>query len=221
LTWQHWIPKSKTNKTRRIHVPFFLILLKIFLLKPIFFSPKKKKKRGMSDATWEEIEFQTLKRAARMGDAESRYQLARYYEDGNGTSKDLDTARKWYLCAEAQGHAESQFRLGLRDFLAANPNCITWLSKAANQGHLEAQHLLVINRCRLAKSSEEYKDDIAALRKGHRNKWSKAQAADYEFLVSTFETGHKEAAVLEAAVLDCANPKKHKKRKRRDEEQRH
>jgi uncharacterized protein len=87
--------------------------------------------------------------SAYAGSNQAQYRLAhRYISSRGGTTAD---AVKWYRAAGEDGHAESQFQLGMiystdvdesdfpkKDFAKA----VLWLQKAADQEHLEAQNRL-------------------------------------------------------------------------------
>ena len=58
-----------------------------------------------------------------------------------------DEAAKWFRKAAEQGHAESQFDLGLlytngEGVDKDHKEAVKWLRKAAKQGHVNAQKLL-------------------------------------------------------------------------------
>ena len=105
--------------------------------------------------------------AAQNGNAEAQYNLALAYENGNGMTKDLSEAVKWYRKAAEQGHAGAQKKLKTAELLlnAQNGNAeaqyklaqayekgsgvtkdlteaMAWYHKAAEQGHAEAQYKL-------------------------------------------------------------------------------
>ena len=105
--------------------------------------------------------------AAQNGNAEAQYNLALAYENGNGMTKDLSEAVKWYRKAAEQGHAGAQKELKTAELLlnAQNGNAeaqyklaqayekgsgvtkdlteaMAWYHKAAEQGLAEAQYKL-------------------------------------------------------------------------------
>ncbi|MBB3143063.1 SH3 domain-containing protein [Halomonas organivorans] len=51
------------------------------------------------------------RRSAEQGDAESQFRLAGMYERGEGTSQDLEKARKWYRLATDSGYPEAREKL--------------------------------------------------------------------------------------------------------------
>ena len=55
---------------------------------------------------------QDLLEKAMSGDAESQYQLALCYRNGEGVEQSNEEAAKWYRKAADQGHAEAQCNLG-------------------------------------------------------------------------------------------------------------
>jgi hypothetical protein len=57
-------------------------------------------------------ESASLKNKAEKGDAESQFRLGRMYDEGDGITKDLSEAVKWYRKAAEQGSLEAQVALG-------------------------------------------------------------------------------------------------------------
>ena len=55
---------------------------------------------------------ETDRLAAEQGDAEAQCKLGLRYRDGDGVSKDLEEAVKWFRKAAEQGYAEAQVHLG-------------------------------------------------------------------------------------------------------------
>ncbi|MDH5187599.1 MAG: sel1 repeat family protein [Rhodospirillaceae bacterium] len=81
-----------------------------------------------------------LKPVAEAGDMKAQYELAGYYEHGQGVPPDKGVAAYWYKKAAEQGHVPSQFSLGKfyesgeglkQDFFAASK----WYRLAASFGH--------------------------------------------------------------------------------------
>jgi TPR repeat protein len=69
------------------------------------------------------------------------------YKKGKGVQQNYTEALKWYRKAADQGHARSQYNLGVmyangegvqRNYTEA----VKWYQKAADQGHVEAQSKL-------------------------------------------------------------------------------
>lgn len=50
---------------------------------------------------------------AEAGDPQAQFEVARMYQDGDGTKKDLHAAAAWYQKAADRGHGGSQVQLGL------------------------------------------------------------------------------------------------------------
>lgn len=61
----------------------------------------------------EKIRFWKLKSKAEKGDAEAQYQLAKCYDEGNGTKKDLYKAFDWFEKAANNGHLGSRCAVGM------------------------------------------------------------------------------------------------------------
>jgi TPR repeat protein len=61
----------------------------------------------------ENVDLHTLQQAADEGDAESQYQLAVCYDEGQGVAQDFAAAFAWYLRAAESGHAQAQYQVGL------------------------------------------------------------------------------------------------------------
>ena len=106
-------------------------------------------------------------RAAKKGDADSLLQLAKLCEAGGlgipkGTAEASRSAKQLYTPAANKGNVEAQYRLGRLhadkrftglDGLRNDNTAVEWLTKAAEQGHPEAQAdlglMYVANRTRL------------------------------------------------------------------------
>ena len=88
-----------------------------------------------------------IKELAEKGDAISQYNLGWYYANGEGVSKDLAEAAKWYRKSADQGNAYAQYNLG---WYYANgkgvskdlAEAVKWFRKSAEQGYAEAQYNL-------------------------------------------------------------------------------
>ena len=88
--------------------------------------------------------------------AQEQYELGEKYEKGDGVTKDLQEALKWYTKAADQGHADALYKLWeaykgfpwrwegvLKDPVLKNPfNSYKLLSEAAERGSVEAQYHL-------------------------------------------------------------------------------
>ena len=53
--------------------------------------------------------------AATNGNVLAQYRLACCYENGDGVQSDLNSAKKWYATAAANGHSGSEFKLAKLD----------------------------------------------------------------------------------------------------------
>ena len=60
-----------------------------------------------------DLQFNEVKLAAAEGDAETQYELAELYAEGDGVEQNLVEAVKWYRKAAEQGHDSAQFEVGL------------------------------------------------------------------------------------------------------------
>lgn len=86
----------------------------------------------------------TLQQGATAGNAYDQLNLGAAYDNGIGVARDIDLALHYYQLAAEQGVAEAQFNLAhllvteeLSTVAAAG-----WMLKAAEQGLLDAQHLM-------------------------------------------------------------------------------
>jgi len=85
-----------------------------------------------------------LRLKAERGDAASQYRLAGLYYRGEGVSKDMSEAARWFRKAADQGHSEAQFTMGnlCEDGTGTAKNLAEaagWYRKAADQGLSGAQ----------------------------------------------------------------------------------
>ncbi len=80
--------------------------------------------------------------AAEKGPADSKFQLAKMYDEGLGVSADTELARHWYSQAALQGHPEAQFRLGQLLMQQGSMEAEAWYRRAAEAGHASAQFAL-------------------------------------------------------------------------------
>ena len=85
-----------------------------------------------------------LQKLAEAGDAEAQFNLALFYEDGEGVTQDYAEAVKWWRLAAEQGDAQAQNNLGVcyengegvtKDLAEA----VKWYRKAAQQGVSQAK----------------------------------------------------------------------------------
>ncbi|QEM82459.1 SH3 domain-containing protein [Halomonas binhaiensis] len=83
---------------------------------------------------------------AEKGDAKSQFSMGLLYEQGLGTRKSLEDARKWYRLAADNGHMEAQTRLGelylTGQLEGGDAKAVEWFDKAAGQGDALAQFQL-------------------------------------------------------------------------------
>jgi TPR repeat protein len=76
---------------------------------------------------------------AQAGNAAAQFQLGTAYDFGRGVPRDSEMAKKWYLAAADQGHAEAQNSLGNVYQAAKNyEDAMPWYEKAASQGNAAA-----------------------------------------------------------------------------------
>ncbi len=93
--------------------------------------------------THSESSLERLRRAAKAGDVESQFELAKLYYYGTGVAKDDKEAFKWYLAAAEGGHKKSQFNVGLMNAKGigtekSSNDAEAWFKKAAGQGDIDA-----------------------------------------------------------------------------------
>lgn len=136
---------------------------------------------------------------ASLGDVESQWALANYYERGYGVPKDERQAIRWFTKAAERGYDVAQcdlasgyaYRFSKRDIKEA----IYWWTTAAEQGSETAQYDLGYFLCVLAK--EGVSVDFADV-----EKWwtmaaeagnAKAQYSKFEFIIKSGVAGWKEA----------------------------
>lgn len=92
--------------------------------------------------------YRLLSPLAEKGNVEAAYRVGRMYEKGNGVSKDLTLAAKWYRQAASRGHAEAQYRVavgytyGLGGLNKDDAEAGRWLKKSAEGGYKKAQKML-------------------------------------------------------------------------------
>lgn len=90
-------------------------------------------------------EFEIL---AAQGNLVAQHNLGFMYQAGEGVLLDAAKAFDWYLLAAEQGHAESQYKVGLlylygpRGVRKSNSEAMRFLALAAEQGHPLAQERL-------------------------------------------------------------------------------
>jgi uncharacterized protein len=134
----------------------YLLLMSVFLLSPasangvkapamLTVSPAGQECRTASDAKEYDKAFKACSQAAATQDLEAWYRLGYLYEKGNGVSRDLDAALKWYQRAADKGHAASQRRVaaayywGLGGVAKDDTKAFEWFKRAAEGGDKRAQ----------------------------------------------------------------------------------
>ncbi|MCL2075990.1 MAG: sel1 repeat family protein [Betaproteobacteria bacterium] len=89
-----------------------------------------------------------LTQKATAGDAEAQFELGLRHDRGQGVPQDARQAVNWFQKAAEQGHADSQYLLGLFMYSGGVSvrqdvrQAVNWFQKAAEQGHAHAQHNL-------------------------------------------------------------------------------
>ena len=89
--------------------------------------------------------FSCYKISAEKGFVFGMYHLARCYQVGIGTEKNLAAAFKWMRQAADKKYAEAEFQtalLGLQNSAAQKTEALVYLGRAAKQNHPTAQRLL-------------------------------------------------------------------------------
>ena len=81
---------------------------------------------------------------ANQNDAKACYNLGLMYQDGDGVTKSLDEAVKWYTKSAELGYKEAQYTLGALVFqrqiqTISYPQAVTYYEQAAKQGHVKSQ----------------------------------------------------------------------------------
>jgi hypothetical protein len=110
--------------------------------------------------------FEELKAKAEAGDADSEYQVGLRYYKGEGVSKDLAEAVKWFRKAAEQGLAGAQDNLGVcyakgQGVAKDEVEAVKWFRKAAEQNYAQAQRNL--GWC-YAKGQGVAKDEVEAVK---------------------------------------------------------
>ncbi len=91
--------------------------------------------------------FEELKGRAEKGDAYAQYQLGVCYANGDGVTKDMQEAVKWYTISAKLGQVEAQINLAgcyhYGEGVDKNlQEAVRWYRKAADQGYAYAQYNL-------------------------------------------------------------------------------
>ena len=86
-----------------------------------------------------DLRFNELKLAAAEGDADTQYELAELYAEGDGVEHNWVEAVKWYRKAAEQGHDGAQFKVGLsyqngKGVPQSDTEAYVWLNISAENG---------------------------------------------------------------------------------------
>lgn len=81
---------------------------------------------------------------ANQNDAKACYNLGLMYQDGDGVTKNMDEAVKWYTKSADLGYKEAQYTLASMVFQRqiqsmSYPQAVTYYEQAAKQGHVKSQ----------------------------------------------------------------------------------
>ncbi len=97
---------------------------------------------------------------AEQGSPEAQLLLGRMFLMGQGVSRDLDKAAKWFRASADQGNADAQFFVGSYYLLPRRdiPEGVRWLRLSAEQGNQDAQ--LLLGRTYAEGSSEVPRDPV-------------------------------------------------------------
>lgn len=100
-----------------------------------------------------------FEKAAKQGDADSQYQVARSYLLGRGVAKNQKLAFEWFVKSAQQGDVNAEFSLGKCYFYGMGvPQdyhlSIKWLKKAYNKEHISAKILLMVAYEKVEKTEE-------------------------------------------------------------------
>ncbi|PPD12595.1 tetratricopeptide repeat protein [Methylophilus sp.] len=81
---------------------------------------------------------------ANQNDAKACYNLGLMYQDGDGVTKNMDEAVKWYTKSADLGYKEAQYLLASLVFQRQTqsisyPQAVTYYEQAAKQGHVKSQ----------------------------------------------------------------------------------
>lgn len=87
--------------------------------------------------------FRWFKKAAQQGNKNAQMNLAKMYEEGKGTTRDLNAAVEWYKKAAQQGNTKAQNRLGIlyqngKGVKKDQQTATKYFEKAAEKGYQNA-----------------------------------------------------------------------------------
>jgi TPR repeat protein len=94
------------------------------------------------------VALKIIRPLAEQDDLEAQYLLARMHEKGEGVTKDMVEAAKWYRRAAERGHAAAEYRMavgytfGLGDLPKDEAEALRWLRRSACHGHKKAMKML-------------------------------------------------------------------------------
>lgn len=83
--------------------------------------------------------FMAQERLAKKGRADAQYYLGEMYEQGLGTTQNLDTAFKWYKNSADQGHRLAKRKMAKHDEIISQHKRAVAEEIAAEQAHLKAK----------------------------------------------------------------------------------
>lgn len=83
--------------------------------------------------------FMAQERLAKKGRADAQYYLGEMYEQGLGTTQNLDTAFKWYKNSADQGHRLAKRKMAKHDEIISQHKRAVAEEIAAEQAHLQAK----------------------------------------------------------------------------------
>jgi TPR repeat protein len=121
-----------------------------------------------------------VKAKAEAGDPDSEVELGLRYQDGEGVTKDLVEAVKWYRKAAEQKYARGQNALGLSYYEGEGVakdqvEAATWYRKAAEQGYAKAEYNLGIAHYTGEGVEKDYVEAATWLRKAAEQNYGAAQ----------------------------------------------
>jgi TPR repeat protein len=103
--------------------------------------------RDPEEVAAERKHFDETMAKAKAGDAEARYELARLYDQAEGTKKDIEESFRWCRLAAEQGLNKAQFTMSMclmvgKGTPTDQQESIKWMRKAADQGYARAEFTL-------------------------------------------------------------------------------
>lgn len=124
------------------------------------------------EGRWEQLYDFNTTMAAR-GSVEAEYKLGEMNEEGQGTQKNLQVAREWYLKAASHGHVRAEYKLGtIYEYgigvTVDKDEAKRWYEKAASHGIYMAKRKL--NEWEQNGKKKEAAANIAPVSQGEENK---------------------------------------------------